>query len=66
MSLAIKFEADAKYPVWTTQGQDHKAWAKRILYRAERGDRDITVLHLQKKQWVSRKFRKQVKNIVRH
>lgn len=46
MSLAIKFEADAKYPVWTTQGQDHKAWAKRILYRAERGDKDITVLQV--------------------
>lgn len=46
MSIAIKFEAEAKYPIWIESGKDYKAWAKRIVFRAERGDKTISVLQL--------------------
>jgi hypothetical protein len=45
MSAVIQKEAAAKYPTITSSGVDHKAWAKRFVYRAERGDRDL--LHVQ-------------------
>lgn len=41
MSAVIRAEAEAKYPTKTANGIDHKAWAKRFVYRAERGDRDL-------------------------
>ena len=34
-------EANDHYPLRTTQGYDHKAWAKRIMYRFERNDNDL-------------------------
>lgn len=46
MSITIKFEAEAKFPIWMESGKDYKAWAKRIVYRAERGDKTISVLQL--------------------
>ena len=41
MSHAIRFEAEAKYPLITTQGRDYKAWAKRIVHRHKRGDKEL-------------------------
>lgn len=47
MSTQIRLEAEARYPVLTTAGRDEKAWAKRILYRAERGDKTLTTIQVQ-------------------
>lgn len=41
MSQAIRYEAEAKFPINTTQGRDHKAWAKRIVHRFARGDKTL-------------------------
>lgn len=41
MSLAIQAEAAAKYPNITAHGCDHKAWAKRFVYRFQRGDKTL-------------------------
>lgn len=41
MSHAIRYEAEAKFPVVTTQGRDPKAWAKRIVHRFQRGDKTL-------------------------
>jgi hypothetical protein len=41
MSLQIELEAAARFPVNTTAGRDDKAWAKRILYREEHGDKSL-------------------------
>ncbi len=41
MSAAIHEAAIAAHPFVTTQGTDYKAWAKRILYRIERGDKTL-------------------------
>lgn len=41
MSVQIQLEAAARYPVLTTVGRDDKAWAKRILFREERGDTSL-------------------------
>lgn len=41
MSLQIELEAAARFPVTTTAGRDDKAWAKRILYREEHGDKSL-------------------------
>lgn len=41
MSAVLRSEAEAKYPTKTATGIDYKAWAKRFVYRAERGDRDL-------------------------
>lgn len=43
MSLALFHEAAARYPYNSTAGYDYKAWAKRIIYRKERGDRTLTL-----------------------
>lgn len=41
MSAVIRNEAEAKYPTKTTAGIDYKAWAKRFVYRYERGDKSL-------------------------
>jgi hypothetical protein len=41
MSLQIELEAAAHFPVVTVMGRDCKAWAKRILFREERGDKTL-------------------------
>jgi hypothetical protein len=45
MSYAIRAEAEARHPVVSSQGRDPRAWAKRIIYRAERNDKSL--LHVQ-------------------
>lgn len=46
MSAQLKGEAEAKYPMDTSNGCDHKAWAKRFVYRAERGDKDLLPIQI--------------------
>lgn len=41
MSVLLQNEAEARFPMNTTAGRDYKAWAKRINYRDERGDKDL-------------------------
>lgn len=41
MSLQIELEAIARFPVVTVAGRDYKAWAKRIQYREEHGDKTL-------------------------
>ena len=45
MSYTLTAEAEAKFPTHTSSGTDFKAWAKRFIYRDERGDK--TLLHVQ-------------------
>jgi hypothetical protein len=40
MSVRI-LEAEARFPYNSTLGIDHKAWAKRIIYRLEHGDTSL-------------------------
>ena len=40
-------QARSLFPFATAQGHDHKAWAKRIAWRVERGDKDVTTLQMQ-------------------
>lgn len=46
MSLQLEGEANAKYPTNTTHGRDYKAWAKRIIYREERGDKELLAIQV--------------------
>lgn len=46
MSLQVLLEANAKYPTVTAAGRDDKAWAKRILYRQEHGDKELSSIQL--------------------
>lgn len=46
MSAVIRGEAEAKYPTITANGVDHKAWAKRFVYRAERGDKTLLPIQI--------------------
>lgn len=46
MSLQLQGEAEAKFPYLTAAGNDHKCWAKRIIYRQERGDKTLTTLQV--------------------
>jgi hypothetical protein len=46
MSAVIRSEAEAKYPFKTTTGVDEKAWAKRFVYRAERGDKSLLPIQI--------------------
>lgn len=46
MSAVLIAEANAKYPTKTTAGVDHKAWAKRFVYRAERGDKSLLAVQV--------------------
>jgi hypothetical protein len=41
MSALLIGEAEAKFPFRHSTGVDCKAWAKRINYRFERGDKDL-------------------------
>lgn len=47
MSAMLRVEAEARYPSSTSAGMDHKAWAKRFIYRAERRDRDLLYIQIQ-------------------
>lgn len=46
MSVVVRKEAESRFPYLTTNGNDHKAWAKRILYREERKDSSLSVLQI--------------------
>ncbi len=48
MSTVLELEANAKFKFHDADKNftDHKAWAKRILYRDERGDKDLTSLQI--------------------
>lgn len=46
MSIQLQGEAEARFPYLTTAGNDHKCWAKRIMYRQERGDKTLTTLQI--------------------
>lgn len=45
MSLAIRMEAEAAFPTKSVRGPDYTAWAKRIVFRHERGD--TSLIHVQ-------------------
>lgn len=46
MSIQLRSEAEARYPYLTTAGFDHKCWARRIVYRDERGDKELSALQV--------------------
>lgn len=46
MSVVLEAEAAARYPFKSANGVDHKAWAKRFLYREERGDKDLLTIQV--------------------
>lgn len=46
MSAQLESEARAMFPYATVNGHDHLAWAKRIHYRDERGDKELTSLQV--------------------
>lgn len=41
MSAMLEAEAAAKFPFRHSAGVDCKAWAKRFIYRFERGDKSL-------------------------
>lgn len=48
MSAVLRAEAQAKYPTNPAGGaHDPLAWAKRFVYRAERGDKDLLNVQIQ-------------------
>ena len=46
MSTTLRLEAESRFPYLLTSGRDHKAWAKRILYRESRGDKTLSALQV--------------------
>ncbi len=46
MSAQLQHEAAAKFPYSTPTGYDHKAWAKRILWRQEQGDKELLMVQI--------------------
>lgn len=46
MSGQLQREAAERFPYNTPTGYDYKAWAKRILWRQEQGDKDLMALQV--------------------
>lgn len=46
MSRNLESEAAERHPFKTTQGFDHKAWAKRFAYREEKGDTTLLAVQI--------------------
>lgn len=46
MSRVLEGEASAKFPYQTSRGLDHLAWAKRFVYRLERGDKTLLMVQI--------------------
>lgn len=46
MSLQLELEAAARFPVVTETGRDFEAWAKRIVWRQEQGDKDLLMVQI--------------------
>lgn len=44
--MQLEGEALAMFPMNLTSGRDSKAWAKRILYRLERGDKTLLAVQI--------------------
>jgi hypothetical protein len=42
----LREEAAEKYPYNTPAGYDYKAWAKRILWREAKGDKDLLAIQV--------------------
>lgn len=42
----LREEAVVKYPYNTPAGYDYKAWAKRILWREAKGDKDLLAIQV--------------------
>lgn len=47
MSRNLHAEAFGVHPTLTHAGRDEKAWAKRIVWRQENGDRDLMPIQIQ-------------------
>lgn len=47
MSDRIRQQAEAEIPYATAHGADPKAWAKRFVYRHERGDKTLLPVQIQ-------------------
>lgn len=56
MSAQLRSEAEAYFPYLIgIEQRDHRAWAKRIMYREERGDKELMPIQVQ--------FAKQAMNV---
>lgn len=48
MSAALIAQAEAHHPRVTAEGHsDEKCWARRFIFRAERGDKDLLPIQIQ-------------------
>lgn len=45
--MNLYHEAAARFPVVTATGRDLMAWAKRIVWREENGDKTLTMIQVQ-------------------
>jgi hypothetical protein len=46
MSRQLEEQAAALFPVVTATGRDYRAWAKRIVWRDEQGDKDLLTIQV--------------------
>ena len=46
MSRHLEEQAAVMFPVVSATGRDYKAWAKRILWRQEQGDKDLLMVQI--------------------
>jgi hypothetical protein len=46
MSRHLEEQAAALFPIVTATGRDYKAWAKRIVWREEQGDKDLMTIQI--------------------
>jgi hypothetical protein len=46
MSRNLHAEAAAMFPFNTPTGYDHKAWARRLLWRKEQGDTELLMVQI--------------------
>jgi hypothetical protein len=46
MSRQLEDQAAALFPIVTATSRDYKAWAKRIVWREEQGDKDLTSIQI--------------------
>jgi hypothetical protein len=45
--MSIRERAEAEFPMRTVTGVDNLAWAKRILFREQHGDKDLMPIQVQ-------------------
>lgn len=46
MSRQLEEQAAVMFPTVSTTGRDYKAWAKRIVWREEQGDKDLMTIQV--------------------